>query len=300
MLARRVLTLAAVAGCAIGQNIFITTLPCFDETRYPTPCTFALAAAESNKGAQGFALGGIGGGFGTQFGEGSFGGVVVTTTTTTATLPVEDAADPAEGEASGAGETIVEPEQPTEPVNQCLSLIPFEDPEARLACAQFIYKKSGPCCTCVNPQAITVGEKIQFSAESNCTSEQVQEDIKEDIKFQGNVSGTAGVCLEQCCTTAESPTALVFEVSVDVSGQTESETRTVCTEMKNTDCACAPASLDNPGVDVVPPCEDNTVVTILIVVFSVIVFIVLALAVYFIIKRDEDGDSDSPPQKPYG
>ena len=135
-------------------------------------------------------------------------------------------------------------------MNQCLSLIP-DIPVAKFACAQFIYKKSGPCCTCVNPQAITVGEKIQFSAESNCTSEQVQEDIKEDIKFQGNVSGTAGVCLEQCCTAAESPTALVFEVSVDMSGQTESETRTVCTEMKNTDCACAPASLDNPGVDVV-------------------------------------------------
>ena len=107
-LQRRVLTLAAVAGCAIGQNTFITTLPCFDKTGYPTPCTFALSAAESNKGA-GFALGGggFGGGFGTQFGEGTFGGVVVTTTTPT--LPVEDAADPAEGEASGAGETIVEP-----------------------------------------------------------------------------------------------------------------------------------------------------------------------------------------------
>jgi len=287
---RRVVAIFAVAGCAVAQNTILTTLPCFGDDGFPVPCTFALSTGESNKAA--FALGGgsFGGGLGTQFGTGTFGGGVVTTTTT---LPVVDGGgggDVGGGGASGEGEAVVE--ETPEDAFTCMSLIPLDDPEAEYACAQFIYNNNPLCCTCVNPMAVSVGEKIQFSADSNCTSTQIIEDIKDNVEFNpGNVSGTVGVCLEQCCTQAESPTALVFEVKVDIANQ-ESQTRKVCTEMRNSDCVCAPASIETEDEEEVPTCEDNTVITILIVVFSVIVFIVLALAVYFIIKRDEDGDDE--------
>jgi len=295
--------LVAVAACAVaedGESIhtIITTLPCFGgggDELVPVPCTFALNAGESNKGA-GFALGGasIGGGLGTQFGAGSFGGVVTTTTT----QPLD--ADSEGGAASGEGEveeTVVddadeeEEEEEAEEAFTCMSLIPLDDPDAQFACAQFIFNDNNRlCCTCVNPQAVSVGEKIQFSAESNCTSEQVVDDIKENVEFQRNVSGTEGACLKRCCTAEDSATALVFEVSVDIANQ-ESETRTVCTEQTTKtgdDCHCTSTAIDDE--EEVPPCEDNATVTILIVVFSVIVFVVLALAVYFIVKRDEDDD----------
>lgn len=171
-----------MAACAVaedGESIhtIITTLPCFGgggDELVPVPCTFALNAGESNKGA-GFALGGasIGGGLGTQFGAGSFGGVVTTTTT----QPLD--ADSEGGAASGEGEveeTVVddadeeEEEEEAEEAFTCMSLIPLDDPDAQFACAQFIFNDNNRlCCTCVNPQAVSVGEKIQFSAESNCT-----------------------------------------------------------------------------------------------------------------------------------
>lgn len=264
---RRLLAVASFAGCAVAQTTFRTTLPCFDDNNLPEPCTFALQVDESNLNA-GFALGG-GGGFGTTFGAGTFGGVVDDVEEVTTTKE----ADVGSG-LSGDGED-----------QGCLSLIPFENPAAQFACAQFIFNNNNAfCCTCVDPRSVEVGEMTVWEAESNCTVEQVNLDIKENVEFVSNVSGTTGQCLNQCCETGDSPTALVFEVTINTPANGD-EVKKVCTEQKNEECKCAPSSFDVPEE---PACEDNTTVTVLIVVFSVIGFIVLALAVYFVIKRDEE------------